>query len=154
MHSTVLDAQGWRRWKQARRLTVLAAFEDSSTGTRVKEFREDLTRRLGEDCRIIEHVWLFNMFRLHELREIAAEEAAASDLVVLALHNSDHLPNEVEAWINLWLRQRGDRQQVLLALLDRAREGATRTTATCLEEAAREGGIELLVETLPNSEAR
>jgi hypothetical protein len=154
MHSTVIDPQVWQRWHHARQLTVLVAFEDSSTGTRIKEFRQDLSRRLGQHCRVIEHVWLFNMFRLRELREIAAEEAAAADVVVVAMHNSEQLSDEVKAWIDLWLQHQGERKPLLLALLEPAREGAARTIATCLQDAVREGGNELLVESWSESEAR
>ena len=154
MHATVLAPQVWQRWRETRQLSLLATFEDSSTGSRVKEFCRDLSRQLGQDCRIIEHVWLFNMLRLRELREIAAEEAAAVDLIVISMHDAESLPEDVKAWVDLWLRQKGTRKPVLLALLEPSREGATRTIETCLQEAAREGGIDLLVESRPEAEGR
>jgi hypothetical protein len=152
MHATVLAPQVWQRWREARQLALLATFEDSSTGTRVKEFCRDLSRQLGQDCRIIEHVWLFNMFRLRELREIAAEEAAAADLIVISMHDAERLPDDVQAWVDLWLRHKGERKPVLMALLEPAKEGARRTLQTCLQEAAREGGIDLLVQSWSESE--
>jgi hypothetical protein len=154
MHSTVIDAQVWQRWSHARHLKVLAAFEDSSTGTRIKAFRQEFTHHLTQGCRVIEHVWLCNMFRLRELREIAAEEAAASDLIVIALHNAERLPDEVKAWADLWLRQRADHKPLLLALLEPTKEGATRTIEMCLREAAHDGGIELLVDSVAETEGR
>ena len=154
MHATVLAPQVWQRWREARQLGLLATFEDSSTGSRVKEFCRDLSRQLGQDCRIIEHVWLFNMLRLRELREIAAEEAAAADLIVICLHDAESLPEDVKAWVGLWLRQKGTRKPVLLALLEPSREGAVRTVETCLQKIARDGGIELLVDSWPEAEGR
>jgi len=154
MNSIASDSQVWQRWKRARQVTVLGVFEDSSTGTRIKAFREDLSHHLGRGCRITEHVWLFSMLRLRELREIAAEEAAASELIVIAMHNAERLPDEVKAWIDLWLQQKGERKPLLLALLDPAKEGATQATETCLREATREGGIELRVESRPEPEGR
>jgi hypothetical protein len=147
MHATVLAPQVWQRWREARQLVLLATFEDSTTGTRVKEFRQELSRQLGQECRIIEHVWLFNMFRLRELREIAAEEAAAADLILISLHETERLPEDVQAWMDLWLRQKGDRKPLLLALLEPTREGAPRMSERCLRDAAREGGIDFLVES-------
>ena len=133
-------------------MVVLATFEDSATGTRVKEFRQELSRQVGEKCRIIEHVWLFNMFRLRELREIAAEEAAAADLIVICLHEAERLPEDVKAWADLWLRHKGVHKPVLLALLEPTREGATRMVERCLRNAARDGGIEFVVESWADSE--
>jgi hypothetical protein len=154
MHSTVIEAQLWQRWKGAQQLVVLVAFEDSSTGARVKEFRQDLPRRVGNQCRIIDHVWLFSMFRLRELREIAAEEAATADLVVLAMHNAEQLSEEVKSWLALWLPHQGPRKPLLVALLDPPREGVVRTIETCLRELAQAGGNEILVESWLDHEGR
>ena len=110
--------QVWQRWKAAKQLALLATFEDSVTGMRVKEFCQGLSRNLGQQCQIIEHVWLFSTFRLRELQEIAAEEASASDLVIISVHQAEGLPDEVKSWIDLWLSNKGARPAVLLALLE------------------------------------
>ena len=136
----------WQRWREARQLALLATFEDSATCTRIKEFRQELSRHLGQQCRIIEHVWLFNMLRLRELREIAAEEASEADLIIISAHDAEDLPEGVKSWIDLWLRQKGARKPVLLALLDPDQEGTPRAVEAYLQETARQGGMELLVE--------
>ncbi len=123
MNATLTERQVWQQWKEAKRLALLATFEDSVTGRRVKEFCQDLSRHLGQQCQLIEHVWLFSTFRLRELREIAAEEASASDLIIISIHQAESLPDEVKNWIELWLGQKGARQAVLLALLDPDYEG-------------------------------
>jgi hypothetical protein len=146
MEPAVIKPQVWQRWRAAQRLALLATFEDSITGTRVKAFCQGLIRDLGADCRIVEHVWLFNTFRLRELREIAAEEASASDLIIISAHGSDHLPDEVEVWINLWVRQIVRHPAVLLALLDAVEEDASNPLQVHLQEIAARGGMEFLVE--------
>ena len=145
MITRVNGPQVWQRWKEAKRLALLAIFEDSVTGMRVKEFCQGLSRNLGEQCQIVEHVWLFNTLRLRELQEIAAEEASASDLVVISVHQTEGLPDDVKNWIDLWLRQKGSRHAVLLALLDPPYEGASGPTEAYLEEVATRGGMEFLV---------
>jgi len=114
---------------------------------RVKEFCQGLARTLGQECQIIEHVWLFSTFRLRELQEIAAEEACASDLVIISVHQAESLPDEVKSWIDLWLGHKGARHGVLLALLDSVSEGASGSTEAYLQDIARRGGMEFLVET-------
>jgi hypothetical protein len=147
MITRVSDPQVWHRWKEAKRLAVLATFEDSVTGMRVKEFCQGLSRELGQQCEIVEHVWLFSTFRLRELREIAAEEASEADLIVISVHQGGGLPDEVQGWIKLWLGLKGTRQTVLVALLDPPYEGASRATEAYLQEVARRGGMELVVES-------
>jgi hypothetical protein len=145
MEPAIITSQVWQRWRAAQRLALLATFEDSITGTRVKSFRQGISRGLGTDCRIVERVWLFNTLRLQELREIAAEEASASDLIIIAAHQSESLPDEVKSWIDLWLRPKVRHPAVLLALLDPEEEDAPRGVQAYLQDAARRGGMEFLV---------
>lgn len=145
MSPTVFKPQVWQHWREAHQMALLAAFEDSTTCTRVKEFCQGLSRDLGSDCRIIEHVWLFNTLRLRELQEIAAEEASASDLVIISTHQAGSLPDEVKGWIDLWLQQRARHPAILVALLDPDYEGASSAVKTYLQKVASRAGMEFLV---------
>jgi hypothetical protein len=149
MDATVIEPQVRERWKSSHRLALLAAFEDSTTGTRVKEFCQGLSRDVGPHCRIVEHVWLFSTFRLRELQEIAAEEASGSDLIIISAHQAVELPEEVRSWIELWLRPQSRHPAILLALLDPEYEEAPTAVQSYLQEVARRGGMEFLVEAGP-----
>jgi len=153
-HTTVSKPEVWQRWKGSHRLALLAAFEDSTTGTRVKEFRQGFSREVGPQCRMVEHIWLFSTFRLRELQEIAAEEAAASDLIIISAHRTGGLPDEVKGWIDLWLGQGVRRPSVLLALLEPDYEGASNSVQAYLQEVASKGGMEFLVESREAPEYR
>jgi hypothetical protein len=148
MFSRVSDRSVWQRWKTAKRLALLVAFEDSAAGMRVKEFCRDLARNLGQQCQIVEHVWLFSTLRQRELQEIAAEEVLGADLIVISALRSEELPEGVQRWIELWLRQKGSRPEVLVALLDPPYEGAPVSTEAYLRQVAKQGGMEFLVESL------
>ena len=154
MNPTVRDPQVWQRWKAAKRLVLLAVFEDSVTGRRVKEFCQGLSRNLGQQCQIVEHVWLFSTFRLRELQEIAAEEASECDLIIISVHQTEGLPDEAKSWIDLWLGHKGTRQAVLLALLEPGYDGANGATEAYLRGIARQGGMEFLVESKEESAPR
>ena len=147
MNPTLIKPRAWQHWKETNRVTLLATFEESIAGSRVKAFCQGLSRDLGADCRIVEHVWLFSTFRLRELQEIAAEEASASDLIIVSVHQSERLPEEVKSWIDLWLRPTVRHPAVLLALLDPEGEDAPNGVQAYLQDAARRGGVEFLVET-------
>ena len=148
MIATMANRRTWQRWKETKSLALLAAFEDSGTCTRIKEFCQSLARELGPECKIVQHVWLFNTFRMQELREIAAEEASLADLVIISAHEAESLADEVRSWIDLWLEQKGGRRAVLLALLDPVYDGkAAGSIRAYLQEVARRGEMEFLVET-------
>jgi hypothetical protein len=140
-----------QRWKEAENLAVLAMFEDSATCHRVKEFCRDLTRDLGGHCKITQHLWVASTLRWRELQEIAAEEACASDLIVISAHQAESVPAEVRSWFDLWVHQKRSRRAVLLALLDGSFEGAPGSTRAYLQEVARRGDLELVVESEPAS---
>ena len=134
------------RWKEAHRLVLTAAFEDSATCARVKDFCLDLSRELGDHCHVIRHVWVFSTFRMPELQDIAAEEAALSDVVIVAARHAEGLPEEVKSWIEKWLQQKGNRMTTLVALLDRAYDGAENPIRVYLQQVARTGGVDLMVD--------
>ena len=146
MDTTLIRPCAWQHWKESNRVALLAAFGDSITGTRVKEFCQGLSRDLGSDCLIVERVWLFSTFRLRELQAIAAEEASASDLVILSVHQSQSLPDEVKGWMDLWLRPRVRHPAVLLALFDPEEEGAPNSVRAYLQGVAKQAGMEFFVE--------
>ena len=78
------------------------------------------------------------------MQEIAAEEASASDLVIISVHQAEGLPDEVKSWIDLWLKQRSSRSAVLLALFDPPYLGTSSSIQACLREVAKRGKMEFL----------
>ena len=132
MNTTVTDTQVWQRWKEAKRLVLLATFEDSVTGQRVKEVCQGLSRSLGQQCQIIEHVWLFSTLRLRELQEIAAEEASVSNLVIISVHQAEGLPDEVKTGLTCGSATRGLAMRFCWrCLIRRMRKFPARRRRTC-----------------------
>jgi len=130
--------------KGTKSVATVAAYEDSHTDARVHAFCHNLKRYLGEKCEVSKQMWLINELRLPQLRAIAANEAAAADLVIVAIHHAQSLPAEVREWIDLWLGQKHRRPVVLLALLDPAYRGDSGCLKTYLKEAASKGKVEFL----------
>jgi len=131
----------------ARRLTAVAAYEDSATETRVNEFCTSLVQHLGRKCEVTKHMWLLSELRVSQLRTIAAGEAAAADVILVSLHHADSLPAEVENWVELWLARKGPQPKVLLALFDPPHRGISTSMQARLKEAASRGRMEFLVQT-------
>jgi hypothetical protein len=146
MNLPIANLTIWEQWKETGHLALMATFEDSETCTRVKEFCQELSRSLGERCKIVQHVWPFSTFRMAELQAIAAEEAALSDLVVIAARHAEGLPEEVKSWLEKWLRQKGTRSGVLVALLERTYDGAPNPIRGYLQQIAKRGSVEFLVD--------
>jgi hypothetical protein len=146
MQTTIANPALWQRLTEAKRLTVLAAFDDSIACTRAKYFCQALTRDLGGRCKLVEHVWVFSTFRMKELQEIAAEEAAAAEVVIISTHEADGLPDEVKDWIERWLQLKGASKALLLAILDREPEAAPTLVHAYLRGVALRGGMDFVVQ--------
>jgi len=107
----------------------------------------DLSRLLGSGCQIVQHVWVFSTFRLRELREIAAEEASVSDLVILSAREAAGLPEEARQWIDLWLPHAGHHPAALLALLAPVPGSHASPIRAYLHGITRRAGLQFFVST-------
>jgi hypothetical protein len=129
------------------RVTTVAASEDSATEARVDEFCHGLEKQLGPACELARRIWLLSELRLPQLRTIAATEAAAADLVIVSVHHAETLPPELRSWIDLWLPHRRKQRSLLLALFDPVSSGVSAALRAHLEEVARRGRMEFLVQS-------
>ena len=112
LFSTSLDP-----WEK-RTFSAVVAYEDSETARHARNVCDYLLEQLGTDCRFVGHMWGFDMLGNPECRELAAKAVASADLVIVSSHGIGDLPGNVKAWIELWLRDKGD-LGALVALFDR-----------------------------------
>jgi hypothetical protein len=145
MDTTLSKLRVWPAWQKLKRIVVSAVHEDFATGARAEEFCQTLGKCLGRSCEISKELWPLTELRTPKLRSIAAGEAAAADLIIVSVHHAETLPSEVKSWIDQWVKQKGKRQIVLLALFDPLYLGSSSSMQACLQEVARKGGMEFLV---------
>jgi hypothetical protein len=146
MDATVTKVRVLPSCKESKLVTVLSAYEDAATATRGVQYCKNLGRYLGSECLITQQVWLFNEFRVSKLAEIAAEEAARADVIVISAHHAVTVPGELRSWIELWLGLRGKTPAVLVALLDPLARGTPTAIEEYLQEVAQRSGLELIFE--------
>jgi hypothetical protein len=84
-------------------LNVVIAYEDLETGKRAMKTYEYLVEQLGSQCIFANQMWKFDVLAVPKLKEIAAKDAAAADIIIVSAHEGRDLPKEVKAWIELWL---------------------------------------------------
>ena len=153
MNADMTRLQVWRRWQESKLATVFAAYEDVVTAARGVEWCRDLSRRLGRDCAITQHIWLFDEFRVPKLRDLAAGEAAVSDLVLISAHRHEKIPQELQGWMDLWLRLERNRPPIMLILSDSGAAQDADGLETCLEAVARTAKVEFLVQSEEDASA-
>jgi hypothetical protein len=79
-----------------------------------------------------------------QLRSIAADEAVQAGLIIISVHHGESLPEEMQQWIELWLKRRNKHPIVLLALFDPVYEGDSTSISTYLKRIARQADIEFV----------
>jgi len=84
-------------------LNVAIAYEDLETGKRAMKTYEYMVRELGNQCPFSSRMWKFDVLALPRLKEMAAQDAAAAELIMVSAHEGKQLPTEVKAWMELWL---------------------------------------------------
>ena len=144
MHTIIARLRATPLGSAPGRLSVVAAYEDASTDSRVNEFCRLLARQFGPKCQVSKQMWLLNELRSPQLRAIAAGDAAGADLVIVAVHHAEDLPGEVRDWVELWVGRKKKRPSALVALFDQAYRGDSSRMRVYLADAAKRGHLEFL----------
>jgi len=125
---------------------VVIAYEDFETGKHAKETYDYLAEHLGRDCEFTNQMWKFDVLNIPKLRQLAAADASAADIVVISGHGDD-LPEHVKLWIESWLQQE-PKPLALVALFDRPAEevARTQTARNYLAQTAERAGMEFFAQ--------
>ncbi len=99
-------------------LKVVVACENSKSAEAAAGLLARLALNSGTTGRLIYSWWNFEVLTVAVLRKLAAQEAAAAELVVVAAPSGPDLPPEVLDWMSLWLATNDNRSRALVALLE------------------------------------
>ena len=100
--------------------SVVSFYEDSAARERAIAFCDQLVSRFWEQCEFdVSWCPLVSLEKIESAKEAAAK-AAHADVVVFSSTSEGDLPRVVEAWFETWLTQRGDREGLLVGLLEPA----------------------------------
>jgi hypothetical protein len=124
---------------------VVIAYEDFETGKHAKKTYDYLVEHLGHDCAFSNQMWKFDVLAVTKLREMAARDAVAADIIIVSAHGNSELPAEVKAWIELWLKPNGN-AIALVALFDSLADGENNPVRSYLADVARRGKMEFFAQ--------
>lgn len=98
-------------------INVVIAYEDLETGKRAMKTYEYMVRQLGEQCLFANQMWKFDALSVPKLKDIAAKDAAAAEIIIISAQGGRDLPAEVKTWIEMWLGYKTE-ASALVALFD------------------------------------
>ena len=102
MQSLSIPAFGSSDREMTPALNVVIAYEDLETGKRAMKTYEYMVRQLGDQCLFANQMWKFDVLAVPKLKEIAAKDAAAAEIIIVSAHEGRELPAAVKSWIETW----------------------------------------------------
>jgi len=120
-------------------LNVVIAYEDLETGKRAMKTYEYMVQQLGDQCLFANQMWKFDVLAVPKLKDFAAKDAAAAEIIIISAHGGRELPAEVKSWIEMWLKYKTE-ASALVALFDG--EGEFNPARSYLAEIASRAQIE------------
>ena len=126
-------------------------YEDAAARERAVTFCDQLVSRFWTKCDFDVSWWPFALLDQAMAAKEATERAAQADLIVFAATAEGDFPINVKAWVEAWLKQRGDREGKLASLLEpiagaEDREGQKHHY---LREVAHHGAMDYLTQVPP-----
>ncbi len=140
--------------------SVVVIFEDMATRDAAVGFCDRLVERFWAKCKFDVSWWSFGLLHEPEAAMEAVSKAAAADLVICTAGPEGEMPSHVVDWVENWLRQRGEREGILVGLLEHGAElgGSTGSRHVWLRQIAHRAGMDYLTQVpqgigypMPNS---
>jgi hypothetical protein len=100
--------------------SVVVVYEDRTACEHAVRFCDQLVNRFWAGFEFNLNWWPFAHLEDADLAKAAAVKAAVADLIVFAANPEGDFPWPVKAWVEVWLNQRGEREGMLVGLLEPA----------------------------------
>ncbi len=98
--------------------SVVVIHEDATARQQAVAFCDQLVARFWERFEFEVNWWPFDLLKDPVPAKEAAEKARRADVVLVTASPEGDFPVAVKAWIETWLGQRGDREGLLVGLLE------------------------------------
>lgn len=120
---------------------VVTVYEDFETGQNARKTYDFLAEHLGNEFRLNNQMWKFDVLAMPKLKEMAASDAAAADIILVAMRGTNDLPTEVREWMKLWLAH-GTRAIAMVALFEVSNQPVGDLIRDYLADVARRADVE------------
>ena len=97
---------------------VVVVYEDDAARERAVAFCDQLVGRYWERLEFKVSWWSFALLENASPAKDASEKAVCADLIAFAATAEGDFPQPVKSWVETWLTQRGDREGMLVGLLE------------------------------------
>jgi hypothetical protein len=133
--------------------SVVVVYEDAATRERAVTFCDQLVSRYWAKCEFDVSWWPFTMLDQAAAGKEAVERAAQADLIVFSATPEGDFPPSVTAWVESWLNQRGEREGMLVGLMEPGADADNRERQKhhYLRKVAHHGAMDYLTRVPPDT---
>jgi hypothetical protein len=85
-----------------RSLSMSVVYEDSDTHRQATAFYEFILRQLDESARVTDTWWRTSLLGDPKLSRVAAHAIAASDLILVSVHDGTEPSDLIKGWVDSW----------------------------------------------------
>ncbi len=127
-------------------LNIVVVFADTLLAKKSTQIYNELIEQFAPDCVFNASWWKFDRLFQQELFAAATHAAAEADIVMVATHADEDLPEAVKGWIDMALRKAAKPDRLLIALLGAGTGWRPVNSAAeqYLRTAAQDAGMEYL----------
>jgi len=127
-------------------LKIVILCEDLQSGKDAKEFQDQLGLSLTSNIALVPEAWTFLALADPELQELAAQEIAEADMIIVSTRSNAELPQWLRGWLESRLTE-PERPKALVALLGSTQAPPqARATRLCLEDVAARNRVDFFAE--------
>jgi hypothetical protein len=125
-------------------LKVVLVYEDFEMGARGKNVFDLIAKEAGGEGAAQLTVWRFDFFQSAELTQAVTRQTEVADVIIIAPRDPNHLPAQVQSWIELWPLRRKIKTGALVAVFhpEDGDQSGISDTALLLWRAASRAGME------------
>lgn len=125
--------------------SIVVLYDNNTHRARALAACDSLMRQLWQEVELKFHWWRTDFLLDSQLAQLAADDAAAADILIVCTEQTPASMPVLESWLEQWLDRRGETSGALINLLPTsAVSGPPQSQETLLEEICRRGNFDYL----------
>jgi len=110
-------------------IPAVVTYDNFDSGIRAKEILDRLARALGSQLTMNISMWKFDVLELDKLQDMAANDAAEADIIIISTSGVGELCPGVQQWIERWLSRKQPESSAFVSLNEADPDGTAESPA-------------------------
>jgi len=110
-------------------IDAVVAYDSFDSGMRAKEILNRLARALGSQLTLNITMWKFDVLEFDKLQDMAANDAAEADIIIISTSGAGELCPGVQRWVERWLSRKQRESSTFVSLNEADPDGTAESPA-------------------------